>query len=97
MARTRKFIAHPSDERLAKFPKAVRDLIKKGKEHRFVTQHEILKAVPNLEEDVDLLDELYGIFYEMGIEVVDVKEALVWKGAGDEKELEGEETEDTFQ
>lgn len=85
MARTRKFITHPSDERLAKFPPAVRDLIKKGREQKFVTQQEILKAVPNIEADLDLLDELYGIFYEMGIEVIDVKESLIWKGFAEEE------------
>lgn len=101
MARTRKFITHPSDERLAKFPQAVRDLIKKGREHKFVTQQEILKAVPNIEEDLDLLDDLYSIFFEMGIDVIDVKDSLIWKGSGDDhkdpEQQEAQESEDEKQ
>ena len=49
MARTTKFIAHPTDDQMDKFPKEVQALIKKGKQQGFVTHQELLKAVPNIE------------------------------------------------
>jgi len=78
MARTTKFIAHPTDEQLEKFPKEVRGLIKKGKQQGFVTHKELLKAIPNIETDLILLDEIYGLFMDLGIEVIDTTDALVF-------------------
>ena len=57
MARTTKFIAHPTDDQMDKFPKEVQHLIKKGKEQGFVTHQELLKAMPHIEDDLILLDE----------------------------------------
>jgi RNA polymerase primary sigma factor len=87
MAQTRKFIVQPSDDKLAQFPPAVRDLVKKGGEHGFVTHQELLKAMPNIEDDLMVLDEVYGLFLDLGIEVIDSKETLVWK-AGEKEEDE---------
>lgn len=86
MARTSKFITHPSDDQLARFPKEVQQLIKKGKEQGFVTHQELLKAMPNIEDDLILLDEIYSLFMDLGVEILDTKDALViddeeWKKA----------------
>ena len=86
MARTRKFIVQPTDDKLNQFPPAVRDLVKKGREHGFVTQQELMKALPTLEDDLMLLDEVYGLFFDLGIEVIDAKDSLVWKAAEKEEE-----------
>jgi len=86
MAQTRKFIIQPSDDKLAQFPPAVRDLVKKGGEHGFVTHQELLKAMPNIEDDLMVLDEIYGLFLDLGIEVIDTKETLVYKGDRDNDE-----------
>ena len=91
-----KFIAQPDDKTLAKYPEAIRHLIQKGREQKFVTHQELLKAMPEIEENVILLDEIYTLFLELGIEVIDVKDDLIWgkkekkgKGqAGVEEELE---------
>jgi RNA polymerase primary sigma factor len=88
MAQTRKFIVQPSDDKLAQFPPAVRDLVKKGGEHGFVTHQELLKAMPNIEDDLMVLDEVYGLFIDLGIEVIDSKETLVWKGGAKEEDEE---------
>ena len=48
MARTKKFIAHFSEENLAKYPQEVRDLVDKGRQRGFVTQQELMHALPNL-------------------------------------------------
>jgi len=86
MARTKKFIVHPSDERLSQFPDAVKKLVKKGREQGFVTQQELLKAVPNVEDDLLLLDEIYSLFLDLGIDVIDVKDEMIWKNKEEEEQ-----------
>ena len=76
---TRKFIAQPTDEQLKRFPTAVRELIIKGRQQKFVTHQEIESAMPNFEESIDLVDELMGIFHTLGIEVIDQRDAFVWR------------------
>jgi len=88
MAKARKFITQPSDEQLQKFPKEVRELIVKGREQKFVTHQEIEAAMPGFEDDIELIDELMGIFHNLGIEVIDQRDAFSWRK--DEKE-EGDE------
>ena len=75
----RQFIAQPTDDDMKKYPDAIRHLVKKGREQRYVTHQEIIAAIPNAEEDVDLLDEVYSLFVDLGIEVIDVKDALIWE------------------
>lgn len=91
MAQQRKFITQPSDDKLNAFPPAVRDLVKKGHEHGFVTHQELMKAIPNAEEDLLLLDEVYGLFLDLGIEVIDTRETLTWKDKEETEEVLVEE------
>ena len=77
MARTNKFITQPTDDQMAGYPKEVRELIKKGKTQGFVTHQELLKAMPNIEKDFILLDEIYTLFMDLGIEVLDTKDSIV--------------------
>ncbi len=77
MARTSKFITHPSDDQLARFPTEVQSLIKKGKEQGFVTHQELLKAMPHIEDDLILLDEIYSLFMDLGVEIIDTKDSIV--------------------
>ncbi len=77
MARTSKFIQQPTDDQLAAFPKEVQGLVKKGKQQGFVTQQELLKAMPNIEDDLILLDEIYSLFMDIGIEVIDTKDSVM--------------------
>lgn len=87
MARTKKFIAQPSDDKLQQFPEQVRELVKKGKEHGFVSHQELMKALPNAEDDLMLLDEVMGLFMDMGIEIIDAQDKML-------KSPEKEETDD---
>lgn len=92
----KKFITHPSDEQLAKYPKPIQELIRKGREQKFVTQQELMQALPDIENNVILLDDIYTLFMDIGIEVIDVKDALIWKreeeeGKALEAELKGEQ------
>jgi RNA polymerase primary sigma factor len=78
MARTKKFIAHFSEENLAKYPQEVRDLVEKGRQRGFVTQQELMHALPNLEEDIEFADEVYTLLLELGIDLIDVKDEMIW-------------------
>lgn len=84
----KKFINQPSEEQLSKYNKIVQDLIRKGREQKFVTQQELMKAIPNIEENLGLLDEIYTLFLDLGIDVIDVKDALIWKTEEEEIEIE---------
>ncbi len=92
MVRTKKFIVHPTDDKLAQFPPEVRSLVTKGRQQGFVTQQELMKAVPNVEEDLLLLDEIYSLFLDLGIDVIDVKDAMIWNNK-EEEEAEVEKKE----
>jgi len=83
---TKKFIAQPDEKTLARYPKAIRELIQKGREQRFVTHQELLKAMPAIENNVILLDEIYTLFLDLGIEVIDVKNDLIWGKSGKREE-----------
>ncbi|MEQ1848997.1 MAG: RNA polymerase sigma factor RpoD [Candidatus Peribacteraceae bacterium] len=75
----RSFIYQPSDDDFKSFPEEVRHLVKKGREQRYVTHQEVLKAVPNAEENIDLLDRVYTLFMDLGVDVLDMKDALIWE------------------
>lgn len=49
----------------------VTGLIDKGKKRRFLTYDEIVKAFPDIEEDVLFLDDLYGRFSDAGIDIIE--------------------------
>jgi len=53
------------------------ELLHKGKERGFVTFDEILKIYPNIENDVLFLEELYEMFGEAGVDVLEGGQLLV--------------------
>jgi len=76
VAKATTFISQPSEEDLNKFPPEVLALIRQGKINGFVTHQEVMKALPDAEEDLVLLDDLYNLFFDIGITVIEAKEAL---------------------
>jgi RNA polymerase primary sigma factor len=56
----------------------VERLIAKGKEQGYVTQQEIAGVLPEAEENLEELDELYAALLEQGVEITDQKDALIW-------------------
>lgn len=90
MAKVRKFITHHIDEKIKQYPKPVRALIKKGKEQRFVTEQEIYSAFENIEDSIDMLDEVYELFFDLGVEVRDQKKTGVFDVNVDTKKKEKE-------
>lgn len=78
----KKTLGNFHDNSISHFPEVIQELIKKGKEQGFITQHELTNALPDAEEDLPLLDEVYSTLIELNIEVVDYKDTLL----GDTKE-----------
>lgn len=72
--------------RIEKFSKEVQQLIVKGRDQKFITEQELMKSLPDVEENLVILDELYELFFDLGVEVIDVKEEKIWK----EKAKKGE-------
>jgi RNA polymerase primary sigma factor len=60
-------------------------LIAKGKAQGFVTQQEIAGVLPEAEENLEELDELYAALLEHGVEITDQKESLIWNTDDEEK------------
>jgi RNA polymerase primary sigma factor len=46
-------------------------LITKGDLHGFVTEQEIMQAIPEPEKNISILDQLYSTFFEKGIQVTE--------------------------
>lgn len=68
----KEFINVKVDEKyLEGMPEGIQDLMKKWKKEWSVTQDEVMSAIPNAEEDLDLLDEIYTRFLELQIDIVD--------------------------
>ena len=60
-------------------------MVQKGREQGFVTQKELLKAFPEAEKNVILLDEAFTLFMSIGVEVIDVKDSLMWEKQKEEE------------
>ncbi len=83
-------------QRIQKFPPEVQRLIQKGKEQKFITEQELIKVVPNVDENIMLLDELYELFLDLDIDILDVREEKIWKEKHEkaiEKEIESDPEE----
>jgi RNA polymerase primary sigma factor len=64
------------------FEKDVDKLIQKGRDQGFISQDEILAKFPDVEDNIEKLDDLYATLSEQGIEIVDSREKI-W-GEGDD-------------
>ncbi|MFH1749529.1 MAG: RNA polymerase sigma factor RpoD [bacterium] len=72
----------------------VKQIFDKGSKHGFVTIQEVLQAVPEAEQHIQEIDELYQSFNAKGIEVVDSEEEKILEVV-DEKEKGSTEEPDT--
>ncbi len=59
--------------KLSQDEKNIKRLITKGKKRGYLTQSEVLEFFPNAEDDIDVLDFLYGKLLEANIDVYDVE------------------------
>ncbi|MCX6806823.1 MAG: RNA polymerase sigma factor RpoD [Candidatus Berkelbacteria bacterium] len=94
----KKIIPKPKEE-IILLPETL-DLVRKGREHGFVTFQEILQLFPEIERDIPTIDNLLNYFFKQGIEVVDGKEHVLTKAqetisAQELKDLEADVAEDS--
>jgi len=68
-------IKMPVDNRIRMSPE-LEALISKGVLQTFVTEQEILQVMPNPEKNIKILDELYSVFFDKGIQVVEKRQIL---------------------
>jgi RNA polymerase primary sigma factor len=68
-------------------PETVQELIKRGRERGFVTEGEILHFVPQIEKNINELENLYSQLEDANIEVVETRELI------DESSFGGKKTE----
>ncbi len=61
-----------------KLPENIKGLVLRGRGKGFVTQQELEQAIPDVENSLDTLDTLFRVLMEEGIEVVDMREDLIW-------------------
>lgn len=54
--------------------KSIKYLVKKGKDQGFLTQEDLLDVFPTIEEDIELLDEIFEKLQENEIEVLEPEE-----------------------
>ncbi len=59
------------EEMLEWMPEGIQELMKKGKVEWKVIQDEVMAAMPNAEDDIELLDEVYTRFLSLKIDIVD--------------------------
>lgn len=84
MPRTKQAPKSTPIETKAELSPAVARLVSKGRQQGFVTQQEVLAAVPDAEENVELLDDLYATLMDQGVEITDQKDKLIWETESDE-------------
>ena len=66
---------------------SMEELIKRGKGRGFVTQDEILKYFPKVEENIDLLEKIYDSLAEANIDIVESGDLLLPKTEVTKREL----------
>ena len=68
----KQFLDVKVDEKLLEWmPEEIQELMKQGKKDGSVTQDQVMSAIPNVETDLDLLDEVYTRFLTLSIDIID--------------------------
>ncbi|MBI4050746.1 MAG: RNA polymerase sigma factor RpoD [Candidatus Doudnabacteria bacterium] len=78
----RKITAQPAVD----FERIIVELAEKGRGRGFVTEAEIIHAMPHLEDNLEALEKLFEKLESLGVEVVDQEVASVWEQAKAEPE-----------
>jgi RNA polymerase primary sigma factor len=76
-------LAQVRKKRAAGWPPVIADLVLRGKDKGFITQQELERSIPDVENNLDLLDNLFQALMDEGIEVVDVRDDLIWSMQGE--------------
>ncbi|HEY5713859.1 MAG TPA: RNA polymerase sigma factor RpoD [Candidatus Gracilibacteria bacterium] len=66
-------------KRIESFPQEIQKLIVKGRDQKFITEQELMSVLPDVEDNIDLLDSLHELLFDLGVDVIDVKQEKIWK------------------
>ena len=61
-------------------------LVDRGRDQGFITQQDLEQSITDVERNIGQLDEIYEVLLDEGIEVVDVRDDLIWQ-TGDTKKM----------
>jgi RNA polymerase primary sigma factor len=73
----KKQVANFKDDRVSALAPEIRELVEKGQQQGFVTHQELIQIVPDAEDNLVLLDDLYSLFLDLSIEVIDIKDTIL--------------------
>lgn len=65
-------------KKMPKLSEELEFLVDRGRDQGFITQQDLEQSIDNVEKNIGKLDELYEVLLEEGIEVVDVRDDLIW-------------------
>jgi len=85
-------LAQLSQAELELTEKVLKQLLVKGAERSFVTEAEILHALPQFEDDIQVLEKVMDDLEKRGIEIVDQEVASIWEQGKKSEETEAEAT-----
>ncbi len=88
MGKAKKSISSFQDDQLALVPEQLKPLVQKGRKQGFITYQELLKAMPEAEDNLILLDDIYTLFLDLNIEIIDTKDAIFTNDKKSAKEEE---------
>src|SRR6185503_450918 len=86
----KKLVAKPAAEPVNQtelFENAMKGLLSKGRSRAFVTEAEILHALPTFEDNIPALEDMMSKLEAIGIEIVDQEVASVWEQAKPKEEV----------
>jgi RNA polymerase primary sigma factor len=70
-------------------------LVVQGKSKGFLTHQELQNALPDVEKSIEMLDRLYEVLMDQGVEVLDVRDDLIWSRGDRDKETYSKKTKAT--
>lgn len=73
-----------TEEESEKLKEALDELMDKGQSRGFVTEAEIMKVIPEIEENISLVERVMDTLESNGVEIVDQEVASIWENREDE-------------
>ncbi|HEY3248710.1 MAG TPA: sigma-70 family RNA polymerase sigma factor, partial [bacterium] len=86
----RKKTAQPQTQTTEEMPAELKALVELGKKRGYLTHDEILEQFPEAEQNIELIDRVYSVLLEQGVDVVEDAKEAEGKGKEDEEPREAE-------
>src|SRR5574341_2637555 len=80
----------PDGQQQAPMPAELKALVELGRKRGYLTHDEILEQFPEAEQNIELIDRVYSVLLEQGIDVVEDAKEVEQKGKEEEEEAKAE-------